>query len=92
MVSIRAEILQEIELLINLHEKKTQSSECREFNHRAALLLQKVEDNGLSRLADRVMDLLSSCNPKDISQCDNAQRTKDALERLRDFAKANISE
>ena len=62
------EILQEIEALCNMHEKITQSSECREFNHRAALLLQRLEDSGCNRLADRAMDLLASCNPKDLSQ------------------------
>jgi hypothetical protein len=42
-----------------LHERITQSSECREFNRRAALLLERLEDAGLSRMADRAMDLLA---------------------------------
>jgi len=83
----RTEILKEIEALCNLHEKLTQSSECREFNHRAALLLQRLEDAGYYRLADRAMDLLASCNPKDLSQCDSVQRAKDILERLRVLAR-----
>lgn len=62
------EILQEIEALCTMHEQITQSSECREFNHRAALLLQRLEDAGFNRLADRAMDLLASCNPKDLSR------------------------
>jgi hypothetical protein len=86
----RAEILQEIDALCTLHEKITQSSECREFNHRTALLLQRVEDAGFIRLADRVMDLLASCNPKDLSLCDSVRRAKDALERLRDLAGENL--
>jgi hypothetical protein len=85
-----AKILWEIEALGSMHEKLTQSSECREFNHRAALLLQRLEDAGLFRLADRALDLLASCNPKDLSQCDNVQRARDALERLRELAKANL--
>ncbi|MDD1752625.1 MAG: hypothetical protein LUQ38_05985 [Methanotrichaceae archaeon] len=68
-----AHILQEIEVLCNVHEKLTQSSECRDFNRRTARWLQNLEDAGLVRLADRAMDLLASCNPKDLSQCDSIQ-------------------
>jgi hypothetical protein len=82
----RTEILQEIEALYNMHEKLTQSSECREFNRRTALLLQRLEDSGYNRLADRAMDLLASCNPKDLSQCDSVQRAGDILGRLRELA------
>ncbi len=85
-----AEILQEIEALCIMHEKITQSSECREFNHRTALLLQRLEDAGFNRLADRTMDLLASCNPKDLSQCDSVQRARDVLQRLRELARENL--
>ncbi len=84
----RKEILQQVEALCVIHERITQSSECREFNHRAALLLQRLEDAGCIRLADRAMDLLALCNPKDLSQCDSAQRARDILERLRDLARS----
>ncbi|OPY51188.1 MAG: hypothetical protein A4E49_02349 [Methanosaeta sp. PtaU1.Bin112] len=82
----RKEILSEIEALCIMHEKITQSSECRDFNRRAALLLERMEDEGYDRLADRAMDLLASCNPKDLSQCDSIQRARDILERLRELA------
>lgn len=80
------EIVQEVEALCFMHERITQSSECREFNRRASLLLQTLEDAGCYRLADRAMDLLASCNPKDLSQCDSVQRAKDVLAKLRDTA------
>jgi hypothetical protein len=86
------EILQEIEALCNMHEKITQSSECREFNRRTALLLQRLEDAEFNRLADRTMDLLASCNPKDLSQCDSIQRARDVLQRLREVARESLSE
>jgi len=73
-----------------MHERITQSSECREFNHCAALLLQRLEDEGYNRLADRTMDLLASCNPKDLSQCDSVQRARDILERLRYLARESL--
>ena len=86
----RKVIPQEIEALGILHEKITQSSECREFNHRTALLLQRLEDAGLNRLADRTMDLLASCNPKDLSQCDSVRRARDVLERLKEVARESL--
>ena len=86
----RTQILQEIEALCNVHEKLTQSSECRDFNRRIALLLQRLEDAGLFRLADRAMDLLASCNPKDLSQCDSVQRARDILMRLRALARETL--
>jgi hypothetical protein len=84
------DILQEVEALCTMHERITQSSECREFNRSTALLLQKLEDDGCVRLADRAMDLLASCNPKDLSQCDSVQRARDALQRLREMAMENL--
>lgn len=86
----RKEILNEIKALCIMHEKITQSSECRDFNHRTALLLERLEDAGFNRLADRAMDLLACCNPKDLSQCDSIQRAKGILERLRDLATDNL--
>ena len=82
----RKEIRNEIEALCIMHQKITQSSECRDFNHRAALLLERLEDAGFNRLADRAMDLLACCNPKDLSQCDSVQRARDVLERMREMA------
>jgi len=87
VVEEQREILNKIEALYNMHKKITQSSECRDFNHRAALLLQRLEDAGCDRLAGRAMDLLASCNPKDISQCDNVDRARDVLERMRELAR-----
>lgn len=81
------EVLQEIEELCIIHQKITQSSECRDFNHRAALLLQSLEEKEFFSLADRMMDLLACCNPKDLSQCDSVQRARDILDRLRDLAR-----
>lgn len=73
-----------------MHEKISQASECREFNRRAALLLQRLEDAGLNRLADRAMDILASCNPKDLSQCDSIQQARASLQRLKELAKLGL--
>ena len=86
------EVLQEIENLSISHQKITQSSECRDFNHRAALLLQSLEEKGFFPLADRMMDLLACCNPKDLSQCDSVQRARDILDRLRYLARESLED
>jgi hypothetical protein len=84
-------ILHEIETLCIMHEKITRSSECREFNRRTALLLQKLEDAGFNRLADRAMDLLGPpAIPRTSPSGDSIQRARDALERLRDLARENL--
>lgn len=78
------EIQKELEELYMLHEETTASStKCREFNSRSALFLQKLEDMGYDRIADTFMDLIGGCSPKDFSHCDNHERTKGMLERIR---------
>lgn len=87
-----AEILKEIEELYELHELgASDPKKCREFNSRASLFLSKMEDMGADQMADRMMDILGGCSPKEFSTCDNRQNTKGALERLRDRVKVNLS-
>ena len=87
-----AEILKEVEELNELHEQgSSDPKKCREFNSRASLFLSKMEDMGVDQLADRMMDILGGCSPKDFSTCDNRQNTKGALERLRDKVRENLS-
>jgi len=88
----RREISDEIEALCIMHQKITQSSECRDWNRRAALLLERLEDAGFNRLADRAMNLLACCNPKDLSQCDSVQRAREVLERMRVLAGETLKE
>jgi hypothetical protein len=87
------EILQEIEALCIMHEKITQSSECREFNRRTALLLQRLEDAGLNRLADRTMDLLGPpATPRIFPRATASKRARDVLQRLREMVRVILSE
>ncbi len=86
-----AEILKEVEEIYELHEQGVSDpKKCREFNSRASLFLSKMEDMGVDQMADRMMDILGGCSPKDFSTCDNRQNTKGALERLRDRVKDNL--
>jgi hypothetical protein len=89
----REKILKEVEDLYELHEMgAADPKKCREFNSRAAIFLSSLEDMGMYKIADRMMDILGGCSPKDFSPCDNRQQTKGALERLRDRLSENIDQ
>ncbi len=89
----RAEIAKEVEALYELHEQGVSDpTKCREFNSRACIFLDRLEGLGASQLADRMMDILGGCSPKDFSPCDNRQRTKGALERLKDKVRENLNQ
>ncbi len=64
------QINKELSLLYEMHEAAiSQTGKCREFNSRASILLQHLEELEAFDMADRVMDLLAGCNPKDTSPC-----------------------
>jgi hypothetical protein len=76
-------VQKELNRLHELHESGiSNSGKCREFNSQASLFLQELEDLKAYDVADRVMELLAGCSPKDFSPCENRQCTKGSLERL----------
>ncbi|MDD4162934.1 MAG: hypothetical protein PHW87_10715 [Methanothrix sp.] len=76
-------IQKELSELYELHERSVSDpGGCRTFNSRASLFLEMLEDLQAYDIADRVMELLAGCSPKDFSPCDNRQCTKGSLERL----------
>ncbi|OPY54287.1 MAG: hypothetical protein A4E49_01106 [Methanosaeta sp. PtaU1.Bin112] len=78
-------IQKELDRLYELHESGVSNpGKCREFNSQVSLFLEKLEESGASNFADRVMDILAGCSPKEFSPCDNRLSTKGALERLKD--------
>ncbi len=78
-------VQEELNQLYELHEKgASDPGKCREFNSRSSLFLQRLEELEAFDIADRVMDLLGGCSPKDFSPCDNRLSTKGSLERLQD--------
>jgi hypothetical protein len=73
----------ELNRLYELHESGVSDpGKCREFNSQASIFLQRLEDLKVYDVADRVMELLAGCSPKDFSPCENRQCTKGSLERL----------
>lgn len=86
------QIQKEVIVLYELHESAvSDAGKCRDFNSRTGLLLQRLEELEALDLADRVMDLLAGCSPKDTSPCDNRQNTKASLERLLDRIKIKLN-
>ncbi len=87
------QIQKELSLLYELHEAAiSQTGKCRDFNSRTSILLQHLEDLEAFDMADRLMDLMAGCNPKDTSPCDNRLSTKASLERLQERIKNKIIE
>jgi hypothetical protein len=79
------EIQKQMDRLYELHERGvSEPGKCREFNSQTSLFLQRLEDLGIDDLADRVMEILGGCSPKDFSPCDNRLNTKGSLERLQE--------
>lgn len=87
-------LLKEVEKLRRLHgDAICDADKCREFNRKMSDLLMRLEEEmDESRLADRVMDALSVCNPKTGSHCDNSERMKGMLERLNERVNERLKE
>ena len=67
----------ELSNLYELHESSVSYPEgCRTFNSRASLFLEMLEDRQAYDMADRVMELLAGCSPKDFSPCEIASAPK----------------
>lgn len=84
-------VIKELEDLYQRHDAALCDIEkCRRFGGMLARLLERLEDAGQYKLADRVMDILSICSPKIASHCESAERTKSMIrsliERLRQEA------
>ncbi len=81
----------ELQRLYDLHESSVSDPEkCRTFNSQASLFLELLEEKQAWDLADRVMELLGGCSPKDFSPCDNRLCTKGLLERLQERIRAKL--
>lgn len=86
-------LAKEVEKLRRLHgDAICDADKCRDFNRKMSDLLMRMEEMEESRLADRVMDALSVCNPKTGSHCDNSERMKGMLERLNERMKEKTKE
>lgn len=86
-------IKEELNWLAVLHEEGVADpGNCRVFNSRCGLFLERLEELEAFDIADRVMDLLAGCSPKDGSPCDNRLSTKSSIERLQERIKKKLKE
>jgi hypothetical protein len=86
-------LLEKAEELYRLHEAGVSDpTKCREFNSQASLFLGVLEEMKADSLADRMMDILGGCSPKDFSPCDNRLMTKGAMERLIERIRADMNQ
>jgi len=77
------EIKKELENATALHQRAVSDyAKCLEFNKIMAGLLDKLEDCGSSKLADKVMGILIECNPKEGSHCDQASQIGSRMDSL----------
>lgn len=66
-----------------LHDRAVADyAKCLEFNRLLAELLDRLEEAGHRREADRVMALLIDCSPKAGVHCDKATSVGDRLKKL----------
>jgi len=66
-----------------LHQRAVSDyAKCLEFNKIMAGLLDKLEDCGSFKLADKVMGILIECNPKEGSHCDQATQIGNRMNSL----------
>ncbi|WP_440956562.1 hypothetical protein ACSAZK_06535 [Methanosarcina sp. Mfa9] len=69
--NLQHEFLKDLEELCELHDRATCDYEkCRKFNGRLAEVIEKLEDFGNYKAADRMMDVLINCSPKAGSNCE----------------------
>jgi hypothetical protein len=88
-----SEILKEVEELCERHQDGLADfTKCREFGRRLSLLLDRLEGLKHYALADRVMDVMAGCSPKEGSHCDKARETGARLERLRERVRQGMKD
>jgi hypothetical protein len=88
----REEILKEINDLCNTHgDSLADFKKCRDFNRRLALFLMNLEDSGYYQIADRVMDALAGCNPKEGSRCEDALSLETRLKMIKERIKEEMN-
>ncbi|MEN8141671.1 MAG: hypothetical protein ABFR97_10660 [Thermodesulfobacteriota bacterium] len=81
--SLPEEIEKELARAVELHQRTSSDyQKCVEFNRLMSDLLGRAEDAGLNRLADRIMDILMECNPKEGSSCEKSSRVGERVKRL----------
>ncbi len=81
--TIPEDIQEDLRKAAILHQRATSEYEkCLEFNQLMSKLLDRLEDAGCYKAADKVMGILIDCNPKNGTSCDKATRIGDKVKKI----------
>jgi hypothetical protein len=81
--SIPPDIMADLGKAALLHQRAAADHEqCLAFNRLMSDLLNRLEEAGCTKTADRVMGILLDCNPKPGAQCDKASRVGERIKKL----------
>jgi len=80
---IPKDILDDIDRAVTLHDRASSDyKQCLEFNKLLMSILGRLEDAGCYRAADRVMNLVMNCAPKEGSSCEKSSQVGEQIRRL----------
>ncbi len=78
------EIIKALDCVCTLHEQAVcNHDKCREFSEQLSELLDRLEDLGYFRTADRVMSVLMNCSPKEASHCEKATLVGEMMKNIK---------
>lgn len=86
--NIPNEIIQELQSFSYLHEQAVSNHDkCREFSEKLSDFVIRLEDMKLYGIADKLMNILINCKPKEASHCEKAnlvgEMMKDVLKEAK---------
>jgi hypothetical protein len=81
--TIPEDIKKDLEKALILHLRVSSDyDKCLDFNKLMAELLDRLEDVGCYKTADKVMGILLDCNPKQGAQCEKATPIGEKIKKL----------
>ena len=82
------ELAKELAAACKLHERAVSDyASCVEFNRLMANLLDRLEDEGCSGPAEKVMGILINSQPKEGSHCEKASLVENQVQKLSRLAR-----
>ncbi len=81
--NIPSEIVKDLQSVCQLHEQAIcNHDKCREFSESLSDLLVRFEDMTFYRIADRLMNILLNCKPKEASHCEKANLVGEMMKEI----------
>lgn len=81
--NVPEEVIKDLQFICQLHEEAIcNHDKCKEFSESLSLLLIRLEDIKLYRMADRVMSVLLNCKPKEASHCEKANLVGEMMKEI----------